>query len=300
MSNSNTYVDQKYYKMYGLGTAIAGIGAGRTTDYKGNNVGGALQYGYNGCINLLFESSYNYKVEDAKISFTSPYDEGTTRDSRWEQSLRLQKESGNYINSFQLNYLVRRIDGIQYITAYNSNTENPGYVTLSSNVRSKYKTNSLGADYTLMKKRVSDYAWRLNASALYSSQKDEYLLPYSDKKSENVKFNLGGKANLNLSNKLNKRLLLGADVCYNKNLSGEYNYNGPHADYPVVTKFETTDLNYLITNYYGFNVSAVYSQRVKADLKADAYAKVDVNYTKAKDFDFGHRSVLEVSVGCNF
>ena len=33
MSNVNSYVDQDYYILYGLGTAIKGIGSGVTSNY---------------------------------------------------------------------------------------------------------------------------------------------------------------------------------------------------------------------------------------------------------------------------
>jgi hypothetical protein len=152
----------------------------------------------------------------------------------------------------------------------------------------------------MMKKRADEYAWKWNALLQYMNENDEYLLPHSVMKYENIKLGIGGKANIKISDKMVNRLLLGADFFYNDNLSGRYQYGGSHADYPVVTKFETTDLNYLITDFYGVNLSAVYSQKVKGDLKADIYAKANFNYTKAKDFDFNHRSVFEFSLGCNF
>ena len=46
MSNVNSYVDQDYYILYGLGTAIKGIGSGVTSNYIGDRFGGALQYNF--------------------------------------------------------------------------------------------------------------------------------------------------------------------------------------------------------------------------------------------------------------
>lgn len=300
MSNVNANVDQTYYKLYGLGTAVIGLGSGRSTDYVGNNVGGALQYQYRGNVNILLEGSYNLKVEDVRVSFSTPQDDSSVRDNIWKGSAVFIKDGKFFLNSLSLIYINRRIDGIQYITKYDNTTSQQGWQTLYSNVRSKYNTDNLSAIYTLMKKRHNEYSWLANASVSYQNEKDVYLMPYSDKKAENLKIGLGGKINSSLSNKLSKRLLTGIDLFYNKNLSGEYNYQGSHADYPVVTKFETVDLNYLITNYYGINLSAVYSQRIKEDLKADIYIKANYKYTKAKDFEFNHRSIIEFSIGSSF
>jgi hypothetical protein len=300
MSNVNYYTDQIYYEMYGLGTAAVGLGSGRTTNYVANNVGGGLQYHHQGCVNVLLEGSYNLKVEDVQISFSTPRDDSSTRDQMWKGLALFTKDCNDYSNFLQFTYINRQIKGIQYITQRDNSEAQTGWNTLYSSVRSKYRTNDLKADYTLLKKRDNEYAWKVNASILYDNQKDEYLLPYSDKKYENIKFNLGGKYNWALSDKAVNRLLLGADFFCNRNCSGEYKYGGSHANYLVVTDFETNDLNYLTSNYYGVNLSAVYSQRVKSDVKADVYARANFNYSKTSDFYYNHRSVFEFSIGCNF
>jgi hypothetical protein len=300
MQNVNDYVDQTYYSMYGLGTAIIGLGSGRTTNYEGNNFGGSLQYECKGDIDVLLEGSYNKKVEDVKYSFTNPKHDASVRDRVWKGSAQFQKECCSLINALNVVYYNHHIDGIQTITQRDNTEAQQGWMTLYSSVRSKYTTNNVSAEYTMMKKRADEYAWKWNALLQYMNENDEYLLPHSVMKYENIKLGIGGKANIKISDKMVNRLLLGADFFYNDNLSGRYQYGGSHADYPVVTKFETTDLNYLITDFYGVNLSAVYSQKVKGDLKADIYAKANFNYTKAKDFDFNHRSVFEFSLGCNF
>lgn len=301
MTNENSLIDQNYYAMYGLGTAIKGIGSGRITNYDGNDVGGAIQYQHQGFFNVLLEGGYNLKVEDAKITFDRPRYDSSVRDNIWKGMAIISKTCGLFENFFNITYINRHIDGIQYINQYNTTSSSgAGWDMLYKSVRSKYETNDIKADYTLLKKRENEYMWKTNLSVLYLSQKDEYLLPYSDMKYKNIKFDINGKYNFILSNKLTKRLLTGLDLFYNKNLSGEYNYGGSHANYLVVTQFETSEINYMKTNFYGLNISAVYSQRVKKDLKADIYLKTNYYYAKTKDFDFSHRSLFEFSFGCNF
>ena len=40
------------------------------------------------------------------------------------------------------------------------------------------------------------------------------------------------------------RLLIDISAGINKNIGGEYVYNGQHADYPIVTQLEQGDFNF--------------------------------------------------------
>lgn len=97
-----------------------------------------------------------------------------------------------------------------------------------------------------------------------------------------------------------RRLLVGADYSYNKNLSGGYDYNGSNPGYIVVGEFEQVDSDYLNSSFWSAGVSATYSQKIKADLRASLYAKADFRYTKAISSDFSGRRVMQITVGCNF
>ena len=63
------------------------------------------------------------------------------------------------------------------------------------------------------------------------------------------------------------RLLVDIHADYKKNLSGEYRYGGNHADYISVTDLETTDANYLNSNYHRIGASLTYSQLAKKGVK---------------------------------
>ena len=52
-------LDQDYYILYGLGTAIKGIGSGVTSNYIGDRFGGALQYNFSmPSFNLLLGKTF--------------------------------------------------------------------------------------------------------------------------------------------------------------------------------------------------------------------------------------------------
>ena len=99
---------------------------------------------------------------------------------------------------------------------------------------------------------------------------------------------------------ISRRLLVGAHAGYNKNLSGGYRYGGSHADYVTVTAMEAVDALYLTSNYYRLGLSATYSQQLKAHSRTHLFAKAAFDYTHAQGDVFSHRSVLSVSLGCNF
>lgn len=296
MVNTSDY--QTYYELYGLGTAVENIGSGKTVNYMGNKIGGALQYAYNKeGIELLLAGNYSYRVEDAEFSFTNPQKYGTAKEKLWGSKMFFQLAKKDYSHHFEVGYNSSNIDGIQYI---NQNTSSEGWQTLYSNIRSTYKTNIATFNYSLIANRGNEYKWRLGMRINYLKKEDEYLIPRSVKQAENLTFNLSGKVNFALSDKLSQRLLVDAAIGYNNNLSGQYTYEGSNPNYAVVTEFEQTDLNYLVTDFYSLNTTVTYSQKVRESINTNLFVKGAFNYQKAKDFNFGHRSTLQFSLGCNF
>lgn len=302
MTNLNHIVDQTYYDLYGLGVAQKKVGSGRSLNYRGNNVGGALQYGLTGhTLRLVAEGGYDYKVEDLDVTRSNPNRDGSVRDHIWRASLQLQKKFKGYTASLTADYKNRKIDGVQYITKYNNEDINhPSWQIHYGAVRSTYKTNHVGLDARLLKNDGLEYRWMGHFSAGYDTEKDCYLMPSAEMRHKNLNLALGGKYNIALSDKLSKRLLLGAEVGLKRGLSGRYLYGCSHPDYPTVTALAAGDMSYFTADHTALQAEATYSQKVKADIKAEAYAKASFTYLKASDSPFSHRSLFEVSVGCNF
>ena len=301
MSNSDTYTDQDYYELYGLGVAVAGIGAGRTTNYHGNLLGAAVQYNFTcPAVDLLLEGSYTQKVETAEVSYTSPRKDGAVDDRNARLSLSLVERGERVAHTFRLAYQWRHIDGIQYINQRDNSEAQTGWMELYHNVRSTYETNAADVAYSIVCPREDEYSWRVDLSGRYEHQEDEYLLPNSTKDHENLYAEAAGKLNIALGQKLERRLLLGARAGYNKNLKGGYRYGGPHADYVTVTGMEAADALYLTTDYYRLGLSATYSQQLKAHSRTHLFAKAAFDYVKADEHNLGHRSGISISLGCNF
>lgn len=297
MSNVNVYVDQDYYEMYGLGSARKGLGWGRSTSYNGNGLGGGLQYYHNGAVRILLSANYLKRVEDVQVDGSSPRDDGTVREETWTSKIALFRKGEKYAHSLNIQYLHKKMDGIEYVTLLNDST---GWESLRSDIASQYSTRRLSADYTLFSNRNQEYDWYAGVDIMYEKEEDEYLLPRSTWGYENMRFGISGKKNFALSGHLMKRLLIGADLHYNKNLSGSYRYNGPHPDYIVVTDFQQTDLNSLSCDFYSYGLSAVYSQKLNRQSEATVFAKATFRQNRTNDFHFSNRNYLQISLGCNF
>ena len=299
MENKNSDLDQTYYILYGLGTATKYSGHGRETNYYGDRFGGALQYNFQSPTwNVLLEGSYDVRTENVEQSFTSPKKDAGVKDKTFQLSATAYQQGENYSHYLKAAYLNRQIDGIQYVSDKTEAME--GWDVLYKSIRSTYDTQTASIHYALMRNRGKEYNWKLEAGVAYGKQDDEYLLPNSIKNSENILFSLGGKKNFIVGTKMINRLLVDIHADYKKNLSGEYRYGGNHADYISVTDLETTDANYLNSNYHRIGASLTYSQLAKKGVKTHFFVKAAYDRIGTSDFDFNNRNHISISAGCNF
>ncbi|MBQ8889671.1 MAG: hypothetical protein IJY59_09340 [Bacteroidaceae bacterium] len=301
MENANDDIDQTYYILYGLGTAVQGIGSGRTSNYYGDRFGGALQYNFLlPSWNILVEGSYDVRAENVEQSYTSPKKDAGVKDKTFQLSATAYQQGENYSHYLKAAYTDRHIDGIQYVSEYDNTESLDGWNVLYKSIRSTYDTQKAVFNYALIRNRGNEYNWKIEAGAEYWKQEDEYLLPNSIKNAENLLFSLGGKKNFVVGNKMNNRLLLDIHGAYNKNLSGEYQYGGSHADYISVTGLETADANYLNSDFYRIGASLTYSQLIKEGVKTNFFVKAAFDRVGTSDFEYDNRNHFSISAGCNF
>ena len=301
MENENDDIDQNYYILYGLGTAVQGIGGGRTSNYYGDRFGGALQYHFaSPSWNVLLEGSYDVRAENVEQSFTSPKKDAGVKDKTFQLSANAFRQGENYSHYLKASYMNRHIDGIQYVSKYDNTESLEGWEVLYKSIRSTYDTQTASLHYAWMRNRGNEYNWKLEAGVAYGKQDDEYILPNSVKKSENILVNLGGKKNFVVGNKMNNRLLVDIHAAYKKNLSGEYRYGGSHAESISVTELETADANYLNSDWHRIGASLTYSQLVKQGTKTNFFVKAAFDRVGTSDFEYDNRNHFSISAGCNF
>lgn len=300
MKNVNVYIYQTYYELMGLGNAISRFGDGSEYNYEGDGVGGALQYHLEGDFEAFLNLAYKVEAEDLKESFIAPRDGGSVLRKVWDTRLSLQRKGEQYSHFVDLTYYNRAIDGIQYVTQRDNSAAQQGWVSLFKNIRSTYSSQRAAAKYSLIANRNKDYAWKITTGIMYEKLEDKYILPNSLKVAENIMLTLTGKKSFVMSNILAKQLLVGAELGYNSNLSGTYNYAGEHAAYPTVTGLEQNDLNYLTSDYISVGIPIVYSQQLREKSKKLFFAKANGQYIHTNSFDYTKHYIMSVHLGLNF
>lgn len=287
-----------YYLHKGLGVADFNLATilSRESNYVGNNVGGSLQYGFNGNgINILLTGSYDYRVEDVNRSWTKPYREGTVRDNQWSVGLKGYTK-GKYASYFSLDYGRRSMDGIEFVMV----DIGQAWGVAFSSVRSKYETTTASLSYDMVAKGDGgEYGWKAGVAANYIKQDDVYLLPESVFNYENVSMEASFKKNFRFGPRSN-RIIPELGVLLNRNLSGGYDYNGPRPDSEPVTGLMAGDLAYLTSDYVAGRASLTYSQTIGRDGSTVIFGKVEGSYTKSADNNLGTRTFLKVTAGCYF
>lgn len=186
------------------------------------------------------------------------------------------------------------------MSTYDNSDSFQGWVDIYRSIRSTYKTTRLSADYSLLRNRDTEYAWRVDAGIDYVKQDDKYILPASSMDSENLYMHLAARYNAKLGNQLRRRMLVSLNGGYNNNLSGQYVYGGANPEYPTVTDLTGMDEAYMTTDYYRLGASAEYSQQFSSTQNMNFFARAAFSYTKASGDIFNHRNNVLFSIGINF
>ena len=301
-NRSDTEIDYPVYIMRGLGNYTSDVVSGSvgvgTFFYKGNKIGGGLQYGFNGSngFSALLDASYSYKVEDAFQTPTKKQTMGSTVQDKWNVSAQLLKENENTMHKLAVNVTERNTDGIEYIQELDSSFEVAEWITLAKHVRSKYSYTAVELNYELYFKEGKGYSWKTGLDVNYSDKYDQYLLPASSLKAENLFANVYVKKNFALCGK--STLLAGLNLGYNGNLEGEYKYSGSYSDSDTVKEMYANDIRYMSSDYAKFGAEVTFSTLVSK--ATSLFVKANCQYYAPKGDDFSNRVYTGVSLGITF
>lgn len=299
MENSNKLQDQQIFIMRGLGNYTPGaVGSGSGLGafyYKGNKIGGAFQYNYNGCVKALLDVKYHYKVEDVFQSLSKPQRMGTTVQNVFEGNLQLMID-GNYTNKLTVSYFDKSTDGIEYIQVLDHSYEVQQWVTMAKYVRSKYSLQVASLQYDFFAGNDRGYSWRAGVNGEYSNKKEEYLLPSSILTAENIFANVFAKKNFTLGSK--NTLLFGLNAGYSKNLSGEYVYGGVNPTSALVTDMYKNDIAFLTSDY--FRCGGELNIAFMVAKKMSMFVSAKCQYLKPSSDEFDSRVNANFSVGLTF
>lgn len=303
MESVNMSDPQNVYWLNGLGTAIKEIVAYDLprTDYHGHILGGGLQYNFRkGGFNLLATVDFTRHIENMDKNPQVPEKKSSVRNDLWKYSVLFRYHGKSWSHHFNFEGIERNNHGIQYINEFNNSETNPGWKVLDHSVRSTYKTTAFNVDYSLIRNRADEYAWRVDAGISYQYQRDEYLLPDAHKSYKNIYSHLTAKYNAALGAKYNRRLLIAANGGFNHNIDGKYTYNASNPDFPTVTQLETGEIQYFSSNFWNLGASVSYSQQIKESNRMNAYARAEFNYVKTHSYDFNNRRYMAFAIGVTF
>jgi hypothetical protein len=250
-TNSVTFKDQNIFLMKGLGMFSKGVVGGQSSIgmfyYPGHQYGSGLQYGFSGKRNtLLAEINYTTQKIDVFEQPSKPRRRGTTGKSILRAGVQLLR-SGSLTQKLSAELSLANTNGIEYVQEYRSDYEINQWVTLAEYIKSTYQKKQATITYDLFATEGDDYRWRAGIQAGYLDRQDEYLAPNARFSTQNTYVEAYGKKNVRLRNR--QHLLLGLNLKYNANLSGDYRYAGADTNSPLVTDFYPKDLAYLSANY---------------------------------------------------
>ncbi|MBR7157207.1 MAG: hypothetical protein IKD16_02290, partial [Bacteroidales bacterium] len=298
-NNSDSQTDQPVFVMRGLGNyspgIVGGIGGLQTHYWKGNKIGGAFQYSFlsNGAFKALLDVKYNYKVEDAYQAPTKPQRMGSTEQNLMAGTLQLLLDGERFTNKLTVGYTDKSTDGIEYIQVVDNTYEVQQWVTLAQYIRSNYSLKVASLKYDFFANSERGYSWRAGVTGEYSDKFDEYYLPNSTLKAENIYFSIYGKKNFALSKK--STLLFGINFGYNSNIDGYYNYSGSCEGTDIVDKMYANDIAFMTTNYMRLGGELNFSTMVAQ--KTALFISANCQYLNPDNDLFSNRTNLAFSLG---
>ena len=302
-NRSDTEINYPVFIMRGLGNYTADVVSGSvgvgTFFYKGNKLGGGLQYGFDGGngFSALVDANYSYKVEDAFQTPTKKQTMGSTKQKAWYADLQLVDENAENMDKTHISYKERYTDGIEYIQELDQSFDVAEWITLAKYVRSKYEYKALDINYEYYIKSGSSYKWMFGANFLYSYKFDEYLLPEASFKAENDFCEVIAKRNFILGSGKSS-LLAGLNLGYNENLKGDYQYSGAYSDSETVTEMYKNDIMFLSSDYLTVGGEVTYSTLVNK--ATSLFVKGTCQYYSPDDSAFEKRLYTSLSVGITF
>lgn len=299
LSNHNTYVDQEYFELKGIGVAKKNIGSGRTTNYIGHTWSTGLRYAYYGPLDLSLSGRYACGVEDATISFDTPRPEGTTLTHTVAGELLLVARKGALTYRGELFGSHQKSNGIEYIVQSDQSEQSRGFLTLAQFARSQYHATTLGASLSLLSKgdRPDTYDWLLTGSAALHDLKSEYLGTATHDTARLLQLGLEGKYQvLRTPGAAARQLTLSLGAGYRHPLSGEYRYAGGFPEQKVHENITSADHTYRTTGMVDLTAGIDYAQKLGHRLPGLISVSLEGRYAHArKGLGQRHGVALRVS-----
>ncbi len=302
-NRSDTEINYPVFIMRGLGNYTSDVVSGTvgvgTFFYKGNRIGGALQYGFDTGtgFSALLDAGYSYKVEDAFQNPTKKQSMGSTEQNMWNASLQLLAEDDDNMQKLVFSYTDRKTDGIEYVQEMDPSFEVSDWITLAKYLRSKYSYKSFNINYEYYIKEGNSYKWKFGWDYTLTKKYDEYLLPSAFLKVENAFDNVYAKRNFNFGGGKSS-LLAGLNLGYNDNKKGEYSYTGGYDESEPVVDMYAKDIKYMSSDYIVVGGELTYSTLINNT--TSLFVKGACQCYLPDNSDFNNRVYAGLSFGITF
>ena len=299
MSKEESYTDQEYYEVYGLGEALRGLGTGRVTDYKGIKWTPELQYLFRSSAHsLLFTLGSNFGVEDVFISFTTPKKDATLLSKSFHTGLSYRYSGQSLQHLLRIKYGSDQRQGIRYINVRKASEENSGWERVHKDIRSRYDDQSLRCVYTLYSPQGSGYRWLASLGQTFSQNDAEYILPHSQRSYISSLTDIKMEKNFKFGTL--SSLLLRGEGSYLKVLKSNYSYGGNRNDYAIVQELEHAKHLYQSSDAWGGGITLGYNSELSFLKNTRTYLRAGYHYLHRLQGESDFRSTWTTSLGFIF
>jgi len=279
-TNANSRFDQVVWLMNGLGNAttwkVGGNEGLKVYYYKNNLFGASLQWAYCGN-NLEILADLAYESRGIEGFSTPSLPKRMGRSAQNTYSAGLQMLFGEFkSNKIDLDAKLGMSSGFEPVQQRDDTPREQRWVLLAENEMSSYSLldANLSYDHLFGNEDKRGYDWKVAATARYRMQDDRYNAPESRFNNANASLTIQGDKQFKLKS---TAIRLGADILYNKSLSGEYEFQGLTTKLQPLQGLYKADMTYWTSDYFktGLSVDCNFQlKKIALDLCVKAaYAK---------------------------
>lgn len=269
---SNGSILQNVFVLKGLGNYtedVVGSGGLYTMYYQGNSYGGALQYGFDGSVELLVDMGYRINLTELRQDATHPRDMGLSSVNDCFINARLLIEREKSVHKLSFNSLYKHTKGTEYST---KQINGVGWEVVSKATMSEYTTADASLSYDYYLTKGDSYLWNAHSNIRYISKDDSYVTPHSWFKYSGVSAEAGASRQFFFKR---RSIISGFMIRGYKSINGVYVYNGPRAESRPVKEWYPHDMEIRSSDHIALGAMIEYHKEVNANTTIGLKTRID-------------------------
>lgn len=269
---SNGSILQNVFVLKGLGNYtedVVGSGGLYTMYYQGNSYGGALQYGFDGSVELLVDMGYRINLTELRQDATHPRDMGLSSVNDCFINARLLIEREKSVHKLSFNSLYKHTKGTEYST---KQINGVGWEVVSKATMSEYTTADASLSYDYYLTEGDSYLWNAHSNIRYISKDDSYVTPHSWFKYSGVSAEAGASRQFFFKR---RSIISGFMIRGYKSINGVYVYNGTRAESRPVKEWYPHDMEIRSSDHIALGAMIEYHKEVNANTTIGLKTRID-------------------------